>query len=65
MRRLEGDQARYDGAEVRLVMTPSCDLLRRGAGETPAAKTVLFLPGTLRSVREEEKKKSDLRTRIL
>jgi len=42
------DRRGYDGAEVRLVMTPSCDLLPRGAGLPPAAGTVLLVPGTMR-----------------
>lgn len=40
----------YEGAEVRLVMTPSCDLIRRRPGNSPAAKNVLLLPGTLIAV---------------
>ena len=42
----------YEDAEVRLVMTPSCDLVRRRPGESPAAKNVLLLPGTLIPVDE-------------
>ena len=42
----------YEGAEVRLVMTPSCDLVRRRRGVNPAAKSVLLLPGTLIPVDE-------------
>jgi hypothetical protein len=41
------DRKGYDGAEVRLVMTPSCDLLPRAKGLPPAAKTVLLVPGTM------------------
>ena len=40
----------YEGAEVRLVMTPSCDLIRRGPKMKPAAKSVLLLSGTLTSI---------------
>lgn len=42
------DRRGYDGAEVRLVMTPSCDLLPRTKGAAPAAKTVLLIPGRMK-----------------
>lgn len=42
------DRKGYDGAEVRLVMTPSCDLLPRTKGAAPAAKNVLLIPGRMR-----------------
>lgn len=41
------DHKGYDGAEVMLVMTPSCDLLPRTKGAAPAAKTVLLIPGRM------------------
>jgi len=41
------DRKGFDGAEVRIVMTPSCDLLPRSKGAAPAAKTVLLVPGRL------------------
>lgn len=52
VQRGEAGTSSYEGAEVRLVMTPSCDLIRRRPGETPAARNVLLLPGTLVPVDE-------------
>ena len=52
VQRSEAGTSSYDGAEVRLVMTPSCDLIRRRPGDSPAAKSVLLLPGTLVPVDE-------------
>lgn len=58
------DRKGYDGAEVMLVMTPSCDLLPRAKGLPPAAKTVLLVPGTMHLMDDQdmdaEVKKSDL-----
>ena len=54
VRRSEAGTSSYDGAEVRLVMTPSCDLIRRRPGDSPAAKSVLLLPGTLVADRRGE-----------
>ena len=48
------DRKGYDGAEVRLVMTPSCDLLPRASGAPPAAKTVLLVPGRMRLMDDQE-----------
>ena len=47
LQRRDAGTSSYEGAEVRLVMTPSCDLIRRRPGDAPAAKSVLLLPGTL------------------
>ena len=44
----------YRGAEVRLVMTPSCDLITRTHEERASAKSVLLLPGTLNEVLRED-----------
>ena len=44
-----------DGAEVRLVLTPSCDLRPRAPDEPPSADRVLLVPGKLRVVKHEEK----------
>lgn len=59
---LEGDLFLENGAEpdhhgsrVRLVMTPSCDLVVRGGGTRPIAESVLFLPGTLHRFTGERK----------
>lgn len=41
------DRKGYDGAEVRLVMTPSCDMLPRAKGAVPAAKSILLIPGRM------------------
>jgi hypothetical protein len=48
------DRKGYDGAEVRLVMTPSCDLLPRAPGLPPAAGTVLLVPGTMRLMDDQD-----------
>ncbi|MGY4395384.1 hypothetical protein ACVWZA_000545 [Sphingomonas sp. UYAg733] len=48
------DRKGYDGAEVRLVMTPSCDLLPRAKGLAPAAKTVLLIPGRMRLMADQD-----------
>lgn len=50
------DREGYEGAEVRLVITPSCDLLRRASDQTPSAQSVLLLPGILKRVIQEDKK---------
>ena len=42
----------YEGVEVRLVMTPSCDLISRTRNENPSAKSVLLLPGTMKRVKQ-------------
>ena len=42
----------YEGVEVRLVMTPSCDLISRARNENPSAKSVLLLPGTLKKQKQ-------------
>ena len=52
------DRRVYDGAEVRLVMTPSCDLRRRVPDQPPSAQSVLLLPGTLKRVRQENQSNS-------
>jgi len=52
------DRQGFANAQVRAVMTPSCDLLPRQAGEPPAAKTVLFLPGRLKKISEADMDKS-------
>ena len=52
VQRRKAGTSSYEGAEVRLVMTPSCDLIGRRPGEDPAAKSVLLLPGTLVPVDE-------------
>lgn len=46
----------YEDAEVRLVLTPSCDLLSRIPDQPPLAKSVLLLPGTLKKVKREDGK---------
>ena len=46
----------YEGAEVRLVITPSSDLLPRIPNQPPSVKSVLLLPGILKKVRQEDKK---------
>lgn len=48
------DRKGYDGAEVRLVMTPSCDLIPRAKGLPPAAKTVLLVPGTMHVMADQD-----------
>ncbi len=40
----------YAGAQVLIVLTPTCDLVLRGGRTTPKAASVLLLPGTLRRV---------------
>ena len=52
----DSSQNSYDAADVRLVLTPSCDLLRRAPGEPPSADSVLLLPGELKKVRHEDQK---------
>lgn len=52
------DRQTFAGAEVRMVMTPSCDLLPRQVGAAPAAKSVLFVPGKLRQMAEHDMDKS-------
>lgn len=47
------DRKRYQGAEVRLVLTPSCDLRPRVQSEPPSARSVLLLPGTLNRMDSE------------
>ncbi len=46
----------YKNAEVRLVMTPSCDLISRADDENPSAKSVLLLPGTLNKISREDER---------
>ena len=46
----------FSDAEVRLVVTPSCDLVRRGPDRKPTAKNVLLLPGILKRVAQEDKR---------
>lgn len=48
------DRKGYDEAEVKLVMTPSCDLLPRTKGAAPAAKTVLLIPGRMTVMDDHE-----------
>ncbi|MBD8640245.1 hypothetical protein [Sphingomonas sp. CFBP 13733] len=48
------DRKGYDGAQVMLVMTPSCDLLPRAKGLPPAAKTVLLVPGTMHLMEDQD-----------
>ena len=48
------DRKGYDGAEVRLVMTPTCDLIRREPHRQPTLRNVLLLPGTLNAVAQED-----------
>lgn len=52
------DRQGFANAEVRVVMTPSCDLLPREAGMAPDAKSILFVPGRLRKMAEAEMDKS-------
>ena len=49
------DRQGYDGAEVRLIMTRSSELRRRGAEAGVGGPNVLLLPGTLRKVVQEDK----------
>ena len=51
----DGNRRSYEGAEVWLVMTPSCDLRRRGPKQLPTAQSVLLLPGTLKRLVREDK----------
>ena len=51
----DGNRRGYEGAEVWLVMTPSCDLRPRAPNQPPAAQSVLLLPGTLKRLAREEK----------
>ena len=46
-------QNRYEDADVMLVITPSCDLLKRAPEERPSAGTVLLLPGKLKEMEHE------------
>ena len=50
------DRKGYEGAEVRLVITPSSDLLPRAPNQPPAAQSVLLLPGILKRMEQEDKK---------
>ena len=45
----------YENTEVRLVMTPSCDLIPRVGNKEPSAKSVLLLPGILNKVNHQDK----------
>ena len=49
-------QKSYEDAEVRLVMTPSCDLIPRVGNKEPSAKSVLLLPGILNKGNHENKR---------
>lgn len=42
-----------DGAQVLLVMTPSCDLLQRLPNQPPKAGSVLMLPGEMRRIKRD------------
>lgn len=46
------DKEDYEGVEVRLIMTPSCDLISRARNENPSAKSVLLLSGTLKKQKQ-------------
>ena len=46
------DKEDYEDVEVRLIMTPSCDLISRTRNENPSAESVLLLPGTLKRVEQ-------------
>ena len=48
------DRKGYENAEVRLIITPSCDL-RRASGCSNKPRSVLLLPGTLKAVIQEDK----------
>ena len=50
------DRKGYQGAEVRLILTPSCDLRLRVQSEPPSARSVLLLPGTLDRMDSEDEK---------
>ena len=47
------DRKGYDTAEVRMVMTPSCDLISRTPNRNPS---VLLLPGILKKMEREDTK---------
>ena len=54
--RMKGkDRKSYKDAEVRLIMTPSCDLLPRMPNQPPSAKSVLLLTGTLEKIEHDTK----------
>ena len=48
----------YDDADVMLVITPSCDLLKRAPDKPPSADSVLLLPGKLKNVSHEDNQKN-------
>lgn len=50
------DRKGYEGAEVRLVITPSSDLLPRAPNQPPSGESVLLLPGILKRMEREDKK---------
>ena len=50
------DRKEYQDAEVRLVLTPSCDLRPRVQSEPPSARSVLLLSGTLNRMDIEDEK---------
>lgn len=52
------DRRGYDGAEVRLVMTPSCDLRIRLATQELSERSVLLLPGILNKITQEDTKEN-------
>ena len=54
VRPLGKDRKGYQDAEVRLVLTPSCDLRTRVQNEPPSARSVLLLSGTLNRMDRED-----------
>ena len=50
-----------EGAEVRMVVTPSCDLIVRPGELAPDAKCVVLLSGELKEVRTENRRTKDIR----
>lgn len=53
-----GNSTGYADAEVRMVITPTCDLIERTPNEPPNAKSVVFLPGALRNLEQESKERN-------
>lgn len=49
-----------EGAEVRMVVTPSCDLIVRPGDLAPAAECVVLLSGKLKEVRAENRRGNDI-----
>ena len=52
------DRKRLEGVDVRLVLTPGCDLRIRGDQQSPSAPAVVLLPGVLSRVLTEDKNRN-------